>query len=86
MKSLRRVSRYDVLQVLGLILLALGVQGAIRQLADYSDLGLLRWLPGGYEAALTGHVVAAVAGLALAAWATKRSKATTSAEAAGRQR
>ncbi|MEV0666250.1 hypothetical protein ACIBI3_19780 [Actinomadura luteofluorescens] len=57
---------------LGVVLLVLGAQGAIRLLADHDNAGLLRWLPGGFAAWLACYAVATVAGVLLAAWAKAR--------------
>ncbi|WP_166028906.1 hypothetical protein [Streptomyces chilikensis] len=67
--------KYDLLQVVGMILLALAVQGLIRLLVDHQDLGLLRGLPGGFAPALAVHVVVTVAGALLAGWSHGRAKA-----------
>jgi hypothetical protein len=58
--------------VLGMILLAVGAQGAIRQLVDHYNAGLFSWVPGGFGAQLAGHLVLAVAGLLLAGWGGRR--------------
>ncbi|WP_338775253.1 hypothetical protein [Streptomyces sp. DG1A-41] len=67
--------KYDVLQVLGVALLVLGGQGAIRQLVDHSDAGLLGWLPGGFAASITAYLVAVAIGTVVAGWARGRAKA-----------
>ncbi|MEU4426186.1 hypothetical protein AB0F81_36665 [Actinoplanes sp. NPDC024001] len=59
--------------VIGLILLVVGAQGAIRLLVDHDNGGILRWVPGGFAVQLTCFVVMAVGGLFLAAWAKRRS-------------
>jgi hypothetical protein len=63
-----------IVLVLGMILLVLGAQGAIRLLVDHDNAGLLGRLPGGFAARLACYVLATVAGLLLAA----RSKAQQS--------
>ncbi|MER0244993.1 hypothetical protein AAHZ94_23965 [Streptomyces sp. HSW2009] len=70
--------KYDILQGLGVVLLVLGAQGAIRQLVNHDDAGLLSWLPGGFAAGITVHILAAVVGVAIA------SRARTAATAARR--
>ncbi|WP_336211820.1 hypothetical protein [Nonomuraea sp. LPB2021202275-12-8] len=60
--------------IMGMLLLVLGVQGAIRLLADHDDAGLLGWLPGGFAAWLACYAVAAVAGALLAGWGGKKAK------------
>ncbi|NBE51841.1 hypothetical protein [Streptomyces boluensis] len=67
--------KYDALQILGVALLVLGAQGAIRQLVDHGNAGLLAWLPGGFAAGITVHVAAVVVGAVLAGWARGRAKA-----------
>ena len=67
--------KYDVLQVLGVALVVLGGQGAVRQLVDHGDAGLLAWLPGGFAAGLTVHFVAVVLGAVVASWARGRARA-----------
>lgn len=62
------------LQICGMVLLAAGAQGTIRQLIDPEDHGLLSWLPGGYAASLTVHIAVAVFGLLLGGWAAERVK------------
>ena len=61
--------------VLGMVLLVVGAQGAIRQLVDHDNAGLPGWLPGGFGVQLTGHIVLAVAGLLLAGWGSRRTTA-----------
>ena len=67
--------KYDLLQILGMALLVLGGQGAIGQLVDHDNVGLLGWLPGGFAASVTVYVVAVVIGAGLAGWARGRAKA-----------
>ncbi|MFJ1751498.1 hypothetical protein [Kitasatospora sp. NPDC088134] len=66
--------KYTVLQVLGVALLVLGAQGAIRRLVHHEDAGLLGWLPGGFAVGLTAHLLAAAAGACLAGWAHRAAK------------
>lgn len=40
----------SIVQTVGVALLVLGAQGAIRLLADHDNAGLLGWLPGGFAA------------------------------------
>lgn len=58
--------KYGLYQVLGLALLVLAAQAAIRQLVDHADAGLLGWLPGGFAASMTVYVLAAVIGAVIA--------------------
>lgn len=67
--------KYDVLQILGVALVVLGGQGAIRQLVDHADSGLLGRLPGGFAAGITVHVVAVTIGAIVAGWARGKAKA-----------
>lgn len=67
--------KYDISQICGMVLLALGAQGVIRQLIDHGDAGLLGWLPGGFAASLTAHIALAVVGLLLTGWAHTRAAA-----------
>lgn len=55
-----------IYQVLGVALLAVGAQGAIRQLVDHHNAGLLGWLPGGFAASITVYVLAVVIGAIIA--------------------
>ncbi|SCF05369.1 hypothetical protein [Micromonospora chokoriensis] len=59
--------------VIGMILLVYGAQGAVRQLVDHDNAGLLGWLPGGFGVQLAGHVVLGIAGLLLAGWGRRPS-------------
>jgi hypothetical protein len=66
--------RYVAVLVGGMLLLVLGVQGAIRILADHDDAGLLGGLPGGFAVQLVAYVVAAGLGALLAGWGSRKSK------------
>ncbi|MGW0246704.1 hypothetical protein ACWDYH_08700 [Nocardia goodfellowii] len=68
--------RHTITLVLGMILLVLGVQGAIRLIADHADGGLLGGLPGGFPVLLTCYVVMGAAGAALAGWGSRGAKRT----------
>ncbi|GAA4607840.1 hypothetical protein BJY16_006541 [Actinoplanes octamycinicus] len=57
--------RQAVWLVVGLILMAMGAQGAIRLLIN-KDPGILRFLPGGYLVQVAGYVAVALIGLRLA--------------------
>jgi hypothetical protein len=67
--------KFNVLQIIGMVLLVVGAQGAIRQLVDHDNAGLLGWLPGGFAASLTAYVAATVVGILLAGWSHDRAKA-----------
>ncbi|MEU7004149.1 hypothetical protein [Nonomuraea sp. NPDC046570] len=60
--------------IIGMLLLVLGAQGAIRLLADHDNAGLLAWLPGGFAVWLACYSVAAVVGVLLAGWGSKKAK------------
>ncbi|MFH8515228.1 hypothetical protein ACH4CE_08940 [Streptomyces gelaticus] len=72
--------KFDLFQALGVLLLVLGAQGAIRLLIDHDKLGLLGGLDAGFGATLALYVVGAVIGAVLAGWSRDRAKA------AGRRR
>jgi len=67
--------KYDILQGLGVVLLGLGAQGAIRQLVNHGNAGLLGWLPGGFAVTITVYGLAVVGGAAIAGWAHAAAKA-----------
>ncbi|NUR57983.1 MAG: hypothetical protein HOV87_04675 [Catenulispora sp.] len=69
--------KYGILQGCGVALFVLGAQGAIRQLVHHHDTGLLGWLPGGFAAALTTHLLAVVIGALLADRARAAGKAAS---------
>ncbi|MGK5630317.1 hypothetical protein [Streptomyces sp. URMC 123] len=75
--------KHHLLQALGIALLVLGAQGAIRQLVDHDDAGLLGWLPGGFAVGITVHVLAAVIGAVVAGWAHGKARNTEAAERSG---
>ncbi|KLJ01244.1 hypothetical protein ABZ114_15130 [Streptomyces albidoflavus] len=58
--------KHGLYQVLGMALLVVGAQGAIRQLVDHDDAGLLGWLPGGFAASITAYVLAVLIGAIIA--------------------
>jgi hypothetical protein len=60
--------------VVGMLLLVLAAQGAIRLLVDHTDAGLLSWLPGGFGVWLLCHAVLTVAGALLAARGSAQAK------------
>ncbi|WP_328615747.1 hypothetical protein OHS18_02485 [Amycolatopsis sp. NBC_00355] len=67
--------KFDVLQVVGMVLVAVGAQGAIRLLIDHGKLGLLGWLGAGFAGTLVCYVVVAAIGVVLTGWAHDRAKA-----------
>ncbi|MFI9555325.1 hypothetical protein [Nonomuraea endophytica] len=66
--------KYAAVQVIGVLLLVVGAQGAIRLLVDHDDGGFLRWLPGGFGAWMVSYAVAVVVGGLSAAWAARKGK------------
>ncbi|MEV4888639.1 hypothetical protein AB0K48_04525 [Nonomuraea sp. NPDC055795] len=66
--------KYTAVQVIGVLLLVVGAQGAIRLLADHDDGGFLQGLPGGFAAWMTCYALAVVAGGLSAAWAARKGK------------
>ncbi|MGV9775045.1 hypothetical protein [Streptosporangium sp. NPDC003464] len=66
--------KHVLVLITGMLLLALGAQGAIRLLADHDNAGLLAWLPGGFAVWLACYAVAAVAGALLAGWGSRQVK------------
>ncbi len=67
--------KFGVLQVLGMVLLVAGAQGAIRLLIDHANLGLLRWLDAGFAGTLVCYLVVTAIGVVLTGWAHDRAKA-----------
>jgi hypothetical protein len=67
--------KYGIFEGLGVALLVLGAQGAIRQLADHDNAGLLGWLPGGFAASISVYALAVLIGAVVAVWAHGVSKA-----------
>ncbi|MFB8173922.1 hypothetical protein [Kitasatospora purpeofusca] len=68
--------KYGLYQALGMALLVIGAQGAIRQLVDHDNAGLLSWLPGGFAASISVYVLAVVIGAVITGRARAASKAT----------
>ncbi|MFD9945114.1 hypothetical protein ACFWYW_11390 [Nonomuraea sp. NPDC059023] len=66
--------KYTAVQVIGVLLLVVGAQGAIRLLADHADGGFLQWLPGGFGPWMFCYAIAVVAGGLSAAWAARKGK------------
>ncbi|MFV2120729.1 hypothetical protein ACE14D_20725 [Streptomyces sp. Act-28] len=67
--------KYDVLQVLAMIVLAVFGQGLVRLLVDHDDRGVLGWLPGDFGAVSLGYAALTTAGLLVTGWAYARAKA-----------
>ncbi|MFI7636189.1 hypothetical protein [Nonomuraea sp. NPDC049400] len=66
--------KHVTVQIIGMLLLVLGAQGAIRLLADHGNAGLLAWLPGGFAVWLPCYAAATIVGAVLAGWAGKKVK------------
>ncbi|MGM1059796.1 hypothetical protein [Saccharothrix sp. Mg75] len=64
--------RNTAVLVIGMVLLVVGAQGAVRLLVDHGNAGLLDWLPGGFAVRLSCYAVLAVAGLLLAGRGSRR--------------
>ncbi|MFE0170898.1 hypothetical protein ACFWZ2_01160 [Streptomyces sp. NPDC059002] len=66
--------KYDILQILGAVLMVTFAQGAIRLLIDHDHTGLLGWLPGGFAVLLVAYVALTAVGVLLAGWSHTRAK------------
>ncbi|MFD7537388.1 hypothetical protein [Streptomyces sp. NPDC059819] len=67
--------KYDVLQVIGAIVMCLFAQGAIRLLIDHDNHGLLGWIPVAFLPLLFGYAVLIAVGGLLTGWSHTRAKA-----------
>ncbi|MET9758245.1 hypothetical protein ABZ016_04195 [Streptomyces sp. NPDC006372] len=67
--------KYDVLQVLGMVLLVVCAQALVRLVVDDGERGLLGGLPGGFLPLLLAYAVLTAAGVLLTGWAHSRAKA-----------
>jgi hypothetical protein len=72
-------------QVIGMVLLVVGAQDAIRLLFDHDRGGVFGRLPGGFAGHLAYGIAAVVLGLALASWATRKPVGEPEPDAADRQ-
>lgn len=66
--------KYVALQVLGMVLLVVGAQGAIRVMVDSGNIGPLSTFVDGFGAGLALSLALAIAGVVLAGWAHARAK------------
>ena len=66
--------KYVVVQVVGMVLLVVGAQGAVRLLVDHGASDLLSWVPGGFAVWLTCYAASAVVGALLAGWGNRKAK------------
>ncbi|MGW5868874.1 hypothetical protein ACWFRJ_42800 [Streptomyces sp. NPDC055239] len=67
--------KYDILQVLGALLMCFSAQGLIRLLIDHDYTGLLGWLPGGFAVLLVAYTAVLAAGVLLTGRSYTRAKA-----------
>ncbi|MEU6913176.1 hypothetical protein [Streptomyces olindensis] len=67
--------KYDLLQVLGMVVLVVCAQALVRLLVDHGDRGLLGDLPGGFGPLLLTYAALTATGAALTGWAHSRAKA-----------
>ncbi|MDR2279647.1 MAG: hypothetical protein LBE07_02195 [Gordonia sp. (in: high G+C Gram-positive bacteria)] len=58
--------RHVIALVVGVGLVVLGVQGAIRMVVNHENAGLLGWVPGGFVAQIAVYIAAAAVGAAMA--------------------
>ena len=61
-----------LLQIFGMVLFILGVQGGVRVVIDSSDTGLMGWVPGGLPMQLLANFVLIVIGAACARYAVQQ--------------
>ncbi|MEV8022557.1 hypothetical protein AB0O76_40950 [Streptomyces sp. NPDC086554] len=67
--------KYDILQILGAVLMCFSAQGGIRILLDHDYTGFLGWLPGGFPTLLAAYVIALTLGVLLTGWSHTQAKA-----------
>lgn len=65
---------YVLVQIIGVVVAAIGAQGAIRIIIDHTNTWLVDWVPGGFPAQLAAYVIAALVGLIVGGWANTREK------------
>ncbi|RZQ62536.1 hypothetical protein EWH70_19245 [Amycolatopsis suaedae] len=66
--------RFDIAQILGMVLVVASAQGLIRQLIDHESTGLLGWLPVEFGGRVAVYAVVLVLGVLLTGWAHSRAK------------
>ncbi|GAB3805132.1 hypothetical protein GCM10028798_26420 [Humibacter antri] len=66
--------KYIIVLIVGMALLVLGAQSAIRLMVNHADAGVLGWLPGGFAVWLACYLAAVVVGVLFAGWAGKRAQ------------
>ncbi|GAA3145403.1 hypothetical protein ACFQ0X_23630 [Streptomyces rectiviolaceus] len=67
--------KYDILQILGAVLMCFSAQALIRLLIDHDNTGLLGWLPDGFALLLIAYVMTVTVGVLLTGWGHTRAKA-----------
>ncbi|CAM5587620.1 hypothetical protein GCM10010329_47620 [Streptomyces spiroverticillatus] len=67
--------KFDILQIIGAVLVVIGGQGAIRLLIDHGNTGLLGGLGAPFAVNLTTYLTSTLFGVILASWAHDRAKA-----------
>jgi hypothetical protein len=67
--------KFDILQIVGAVLVVVGGQGAIRLLVDHGNTGLLGGLGAPFAVNLITYLTAVLFGLIVAGWAHDRAKA-----------
>lgn len=67
--------KYDILQILGAVLMCFSAQGLIRLLIDHGHTGVLGWLPGSFAVLLAAYVAALAGGVLLTGWSHSRAMA-----------
>jgi hypothetical protein len=67
--------KFDIGQILGMILIVASAQGLVRQLIDHDSTGLLGWLPVDFGGRVAVYAVVLVLGVLLTGWAHSRAKA-----------
>ncbi|GAA3489037.1 MULTISPECIES: hypothetical protein [Streptomyces] len=67
--------KFDILQIIGAVLVVVGGQGAIRLLIDHDNTGLLGGLGAPFTVNLVTYLTAVLFGVILAGWAHDRAKA-----------
>ncbi|MGW0907195.1 hypothetical protein [Streptomyces sp. NPDC002853] len=67
--------KYDILQILGAVLMCFSAQGLIRLLLDHGHTGVLGWIPGSFAVLLAAYVLALAGGVLLTGWSHSQAKA-----------
>ncbi|MFG2501558.1 hypothetical protein ACGFSB_25525 [Streptomyces sp. NPDC048441] len=67
--------KYDILQILGAVLMCFSAQGVIRLLIDHDYTGLLGPLPGGFAVHLIAYAMPLAVGVLLTGWSHTQAKA-----------